>query len=327
MAPRKILIFGTGSLGSIYAFFLASAKCHITCVCRSNYPTIKADGIKIDSTLFGCHDFRPDVVTSETPQDQYDYVIVTSKSFPTSNVAELLVPAVTPGHTTIVLIQNGIDIEGPYREKFPDNAILSCVAYLPVTQISPGVFIHKEVERLVLGTYPSRAPQTHKSKAQEFSDLLKAGGATSEVKDDIQGERWQKLLVNAPWNTICALTRSRDAEFLSSYGPQIQNPTLEVIEGVMKEISLLAIASGYPQIGEKKIEFQLSRAKARVTGEENQGVEPSMLADALNGRKMEVDVIVGNVVKIAEKLGLGDKIPMLKMLWVLAAALNCSPRR
>jgi 2-dehydropantoate 2-reductase len=252
---------------------------------------------------------------------------VTSKSFPNPNAAELLVPAITPGHTTVVLIQNGIDIEEPYREKFPDNAILSCVAYLPVTQISPGVFTHKEVERLILGTYPSTAPQTHKEKAQQFGSLLKAGGATSEVKDDIQGERWQKLLINASWNTICALTRSRDAEFLSSYSSDIQQPALDIAEGVMKEISLLAIASGYPQIDEKKIEFQLAWAKSRVTGEENQGVEPSMMADALHGRQMEVDAIIGNTVKIAERLGLGEKVPMLKMLWVLVSALSYSPRR
>lgn len=325
-SPR-ILTFGTGSLGSIYSFILARANCHITAICRSNYTAIKSDGIRIESTIFGSQSFKPDLVVTEIPQDRYDYVVVATKSYPKSKPAELLVPAITPGHTAIVLLQNGIEIEAPYREKFPDNPILSCVAYLPVTQISPGIFTHKEVERLVIGTYPHTASQGHKEKAQLFGDLIKAGGATAEVLDDVQGQRWQKLMVNGSWNPICALTRCRDAEFLSSNSNELYKPALDIIERVMKEISLLANASGYPQVDSAKIAFQLSRAKARINGEDNQGVEPSMMADILNGRQMEVDAIVGNAVNIAERLGLGEKVPMLRMLWILAEALNNSVRR
>jgi 2-dehydropantoate 2-reductase len=51
------------------------------------------------------------------------------------------------------------------------------------------------------------------------------------------------------------------------------------------------------------------------------------MADALHGRQMEVDAIVGNAVRVAERLGLVDKVPMLRMLWMMAEALNRSPRR
>jgi 2-dehydropantoate 2-reductase len=323
----KILLFGTGCIGSLYAFILARAKCHVTAVCRSNYDAVKSEGIKIESTIFGCHHFKPDVVAAEVPQDRYDFVVVESKSFPHSNQAELIVPGVTPGHTSIALLQNGIDIEAPYKEKFPDNPILSCVVYLPVTQITHSVFHHKEVERLVIGTFPYTAPKTHKFKAEQFGELIKAGGATSDVQDGVQGERWLKLLANGAWNPICALTRSRDAEFLTSNSAKNYNPALDIIEKVQTEVSLLAIASGYPQIDSTKVEFQLSRTTARITGEINQGIEPSMMADVLHGRQMEVDAIVGNAVRIADRLGVGEKVPMLRLLWVLAEALNNSVRR
>ena len=325
-SPR-ILLFGTGSIGAVYAFILSRVGCHITAVCRSNYSAIKFNGIKLQSTIFGSQSFKPDVVVEKIPEGQYDFVVVASKSFPLSNPAEVLLPAIRHDHTTIVLIQNGIEIERPYREKFPDNPIISCVAFLPVSQTSPGVFTHKEVERLLIGTYPASAPKSHKERAELFGSLITGGGATVEVHDDIQGERWQKLLVNASWNPICAVTRSRDAEFLSSNSKEVYKPALDVIEAIMKEISMLAIASGYPEINDAKIGIQLGRAKARITGEKDQGVEPSMMADVLNGRQMEVDAIVGNAVRIAERLGLGEKVPMLRMLWVLAEALNSSVRR
>ncbi|KAH8586264.1 ketopantoate reductase PanE/ApbA-domain-containing protein [Bisporella sp. PMI_857] len=330
MPPKsspRVLLFGTGSIGAVYAFILARAKCHVTAVCRSNYDAVKSEGIKITSTIFGSHEFMPDVVAAEVPQGRYDYVVVASKSFPLSNPAELVARAVTPEHTIIALIQNGIDIEAPYKEKFPNNLILSCVVYLPVTQTSLGIFYHKEIERLVIGTYPHSAPPAHKLKAQHFGGLIKAGGATADVKDDVQGERWLKLLANGAWNPICALTRSRDAEFLTQNSSEIYKPALDIIEKVQTEISLLAIASGYPQIDASKVEFQISRAKARITGEENQGVEPSMMADVLYGKQMEVDAIIGNAVRIAERLGLREKVPMLRLLWILAEALNNSVRR
>jgi 2-dehydropantoate 2-reductase len=323
----RVLLFGTGAIGSVYAFILSRVKCNVTVVCRSNYEAVKSDGIKIESTLFGNHIFKPDVVSSTVPQGLYDFVIVAAKSFPLSNQADLIAPAITPGHTAIALLQNGIDIEEPYAKRYPDNPILSCVVYLPVTQTSPGTFIHKEVERLIIGTYPHDAPTTHKSSAQRFGELIKSGGATAEVKEDVQSERWLKLLANGAWNPICALTRSRDAEILSKNSGELYQPAVDLIERVQKEISLIAVAAGYPEVDEMKVVYQLGRATARVTGREEQGVEPSMMADVLNGRQMEVDAVIGNAVRRADKLGVGEKVPLLRMLWILTEALNGSVRR
>jgi 2-dehydropantoate 2-reductase len=45
-----------------------------------------------------------------------------------------------------------------------------------------------------------------------------------------------------------------------------------------------------------------------------------MMADALAGKKMEVEAIVGNVIKLAR--GHGMKTPILRAIYVLATALN-----
>jgi len=56
----------------------------------------------------------------------------------------------------------------------------------------------------------------------------------------------------------------------------------------MVEVASIAQAVGYREIDAELIEFQLSRATAR----DLPGVEPSMLADALARRAMEVEAIV-----------------------------------
>jgi Ketopantoate reductase PanE/ApbA len=88
---------------------------------------------KLQTHSFGDYTFHPEKafnsvqqasdflqVTSSCGEDIHcwDYVVVTNSE------ANLIEPVVSKG-TTIVLIQNGIGIEKPYADAFPENALLS----------------------------------------------------------------------------------------------------------------------------------------------------------------------------------------------------------
>ncbi|KAI2612764.1 6-phosphogluconate dehydrogenase C-terminal domain-like protein [Hypoxylon fragiforme] len=347
----KILIFGTGSLGACYAWVLANAvgEHNVTAICRSNYDAVARDGFTIHSGLWGENlRFRPRVARSveeavlqlQQHQQQsddndglFDYVLVASKALPTvPSTASLIAPAVTPGQTTVVLIQNGIGIEDEYARAFPANPLLSTVAYLPATQVRPGVVRHTEVELLHVGAYPATGGEGEgegRRAANAFAALLAQGGATAQVHADVQRERWVKLLVNAAWNPVCALTRLRDREFLTAserlrLGPEQQEEGgdgFRFIRDVMLEIASVARAHGYADVGEELVLFQLRRAAARGLP----GIQPSMQADALAGRRLEVDAIVGNAVRLAGKKGV--PVPMLRTVHLLANGLSESLSR
>jgi 2-dehydropantoate 2-reductase len=323
MTP-KVLIFGTGSVGSLYCYVLCKAlgEENIAAICRSNYDVAVRDGFTINSTIFGDNiKCRPQIVRSvneaqENGLGPFDYIIVAAKALPTTpSIPSLLAPAVSP-NTSIVLIQNGVGIEDIYAKAFPNNPILSCVTYLPVTQTSPAVFSHREVEKLHVGTYPHDAPQQHKDSAETFVSLINSAGATAIHHPDVGSERWAKLLVNASWNPICALARSRDAEFMAA-----SPDAADYIRAVMLEIAAIAQAVGYPDVSDAKVDWQMSRAKARSLP----GIEPSMMADARAGREMEADAIVGNAIRIADAKGI--KVPLLKANYALLKALNESFKR
>ncbi len=312
----KVLIFGAGSVGSIYAYVAFKAGADVTAICRSNYSAVKERGFTINSTAFGQGlSVRPSVVRSpsEAAGDDWDFILVCSKAFPGSSpsTAELIKPAVTP-KSTIVLVQNGVAIEDEYAAAFPQNSILSCVAYLPVTQTSPGVIEMGSIELLEVGTFPAAAPASAKDAASGFAALLHAGGAHATLYDDIQPRRWSKLLINASWNPICALARCDDAAFRQS-----SPDALDFVRRVMLEVVDVAQALGYEEITAAQAEKQIARAKARTVG-----IEPSMLADVKNGQPMEVEAIVGNVVRNAREKGV--QVPRLEALYFLATALNQS---
>jgi 2-dehydropantoate 2-reductase len=323
MSP-KALIFGTGSVGSVYGYLLCKAlgEKNVTAICRSNYEVASQNGFTINSTIFGNNlSCKPNVVRSVNEAQYgglgpFDYVIVAAKALPvTPSIPSLLKPAVSP-NTAMVLIQNGVGIEAIYADAFPNNPILSCVTYLPVTQTSPAVFTHKEVEKLHVGTFPHNAPADHKYAAERLVSLINSVGATAVHHDDVGSQRWAKLLVNASWNPICALARSRDAQFMAT-SPE----ATAYVRDVMLEITSIAQAIGYNNVSNETVDWQMSRAKARSLP----GIEPSMMADAMAGRETEADAIVGNAVKIAEANGV--KVPLLTANYALLKALNESFKR
>jgi 2-dehydropantoate 2-reductase len=304
--PPRILVFGTGSVGATYGYVLSKAvtPSNIVTVCRSNYDAALANGFTIHSNRWGRDlNYKP-------------HIVVTSKILPSNPFIPSLLQPVVSASTSLVLIQNGIRIEDAFATMFPENPILSCTTYLPVTQTSPAVIEHEGLEHLHIGTYPANGiPATHRVAAEDFAQLIRQGGASVTVHDDIQHERWTKLLANASWNPISALSRSRDAQFLRS-SPHAAG----YVRDVMREVAAVARAEGY-EIGEDAIDLTISRSQGRALP----GVEPSMLADAVAGREMEVDAIVGNVVRIAEERGV--EVPLLTGIYALLRALDESLRR
>ncbi|KAM0694502.1 hypothetical protein Q7P36_004858 [Cladosporium allicinum] len=324
MTP-KVLVHGSGAIGAIYIYILQQSGCTVTAVCRSNYSAVKSNGFTINSDKFGKNiKVRPDQVVQSPAEaasqglGPFDYVIVSTKALPgrkETSTPEIIGPAVTEGETTIVLIQNGIGIEDEYAAAFPKNILISCVVYLPTTQISPGHIRMGAIELLHIGTFPST--QDYSSPAglstERIRSILAQGGSNVHSHPDIQAQRWSKLLINASWNPICALSLSRDVAFLAS-GPLAE----KLVQDVMDEVVLIAKAKGYGNVVSSDLaKEQLHRALERKG---TPGIEPSMLVDVLNGRRMEVEVILGNPVRIARELGV--EVPRLETIYALLKGLD-----
>ncbi|KAJ9662938.1 hypothetical protein H2198_001166 [Neophaeococcomyces mojaviensis] len=322
MAPR-IAIFGAGSIGAAYGWIFSRTvpDQNIVTICRSNYDVASQHGFTLNSTIFGSNlNYRPTVVRSGAeaagldPTTPYDYVVICSKAISSKpSTAELLQPLIS-NSTTIVLIQNGIGIEDEYAKLYPNNPVLSTVVYFAATQTAPAVIKHTEIELLHVGTYPAKAPAEHKKAATKFVNLVADCGATARYHDDVQSERWAKLVMNACLNPICALSKSRDMQFLASAGEDAE----QFMRDTMEEVASVAQACGYSNITSEVVDRCIYRTQTRVPP----GVEPSMMADALVGRNMEVDAIVGNVVKLAREKGV--KVPILRTLYNLLQALDDS---
>ncbi|MCJ1356293.1 MAG: hypothetical protein MMC33_006287 [Icmadophila ericetorum] len=318
----NILLFGAGAIGAVYVYTFMQADTRVTAVCRSNYEAVKKNGFTMYSIRFGNVHFTPEVVrTAEEAASlatTWDFIVICSKCMPGSapSLGNMIKPIVGP-KTAIVLIQNGIDIEKDIASMYPGNPLLSCVVYLPTTQIKPGVIDYgasqnETLNILEVGTYPSTAPQWHKDMAHQLCTLVQKGGGNAQIYDDIQPRRWGKIIVNGSLNPITALSLCSDADFLNS-----SPGAVDLVWGVMLECVAVAQALDIQGVDEALAKSHLDRHRARAM--EGRGKEPSMLTDVRENRPFEVEAIMGNTVRLAKENGV--KVPLLDAIYALAKGL------
>jgi len=300
-APCRVLVLGAGALGAFYGAVLARAGCAVSVVARSGIDDIRRDGYRVDSPL-GDLSFKPQRVlrAGEAFETPLDYVLLALKLVPGTDRIELLKPF-RDAKPAIVLIQNGIAIEDEVLKAYPDQALVSCVAYAAARRESPTHIVHNsKFTRLILGPWPRGASS---AAADRLAALVKAGGASAVVTDDITGERWKKCTWNTVYNPISALGGLGTKAILSG------EDQTAFVRGAIEEVCSVAAADGHP--------LAPDTAERQLTGTRSlPDIVSSMGQDWLAGRPLEIEPILGNVVRIARRLGV--VIPRLEALYALA---------
>jgi len=297
----NVLIVGAGAVGALFGSALARQGARVSVVCRSDYDAVSRDGYDIRSPVFGDHPFRPERVyrnvadCSEPP----DYLLLTAKVLENVDRAALIRPAVGP-RTVIVLIQNGVDIEPPIAEAFPDNELLSSLAFVAVGRGAPGQVNHLSLGSLILGRYPSGVTPA----AQAIAAAFEAGKVPCKLTENVIGARWQKAVWNAVFNPISILGGVLDTNAMLRTDAEVT-----FARHAMQEVCDVAQAAGHPQ-SPNLIEQMLATTRAMPA------YKTSMALDYENGRPMELEAILGNTVRAARKVGVAT--PNLDAIYALS---------
>jgi ketopantoate reductase len=109
---------------------------------------------------------------------------------------DLIRPVIGP-NTIIVLMQNGVGQEFPLHEAFPTTTVIPCVVWTGARILDGGVVqVFTRKDTLVLGVdWNSGTPRLEQEKDLDvFTDILIKSNAGITVKEDIQVERWVKVI-------------------------------------------------------------------------------------------------------------------------------------
>jgi 2-dehydropantoate 2-reductase len=325
--PTRILIVGAGAIGAFYGSRLATLDdVKVSALCRSNYKAVQKHGFQVKSPKYGENTFKPEFVYGSPDEArkakiQWHYLLVATKALPDVNDDSALLEDLVGPNTSIVLIQNGLGVEQPYAQRFANAAILSAVTVASAAQPQPGVIQHNRWTRISIGPYlphldsggSGPRPDTDRTFTERATRLVsllqEAGVADAETYDHagLQFVRWHKVALNAAMNPSSVLSGGSTNQTMA-LDPELSRH----LAGVMQEVLDTA-----PRILGRPLPSHLATPERILasTRKNTSGSRPSMWLDWERGSRMEIEVILGNPIRMAREQGL--EMPRLQAMYAL----------
>jgi 2-dehydropantoate 2-reductase len=289
----KILVVGAGAVGGYYGSLLVRAGHSVTFVARGEHGRkIRADGLVVELPD-AAFTVRADVVedVAEAAGLGADVAIIAVKASGLSAVAKGVGAALRDDGVAIPLL-NGLDSEEELAQAVGSRRVIGGIAQIASRIAAPGRIRVDAPARIVLAPLAPEQMPLVESIALEFSKA----GFDCDAKDDLKRVLWTKLLWNAPFNAVCALTRLRAGDVLGV-------PELEaLVRAAMQELARVAAMEGVT-LGDRLIEATLDATRVKFKDS-----IPSMLQDVLAGRETETIALQGAVVRRGEQHGIDTPI-------------------
>ena len=306
MISCNVLIIGAGAIGAFYGALLAKAGAKVSVLGRSDSELVRQHGFDINSRSLGDWHFTPNAVLPNAGDlnPPYDYVLLCTKVLPTLDRVALLRPAITDD-TAIVFIQNGVDIEQEIHDAYPDNDVISGLAFICCNRASPVEINHLAYGRLTLGAIPGGVS----AKTAKLCQLFQDAGIACTASENIVTERWKKCVWNAPFNPLSVLSGGLSTlDMLQCQQGLISN--------IMRDVVNIAEASGH-KLPETIIDACIESTYKMPP------YKTSMLLDYEKGNRMEIEAILGNALRRGQQAKLA--MPYLESVYGLMKLRELKP--
>jgi 2-dehydropantoate 2-reductase len=301
-----ITIAGGGAIGCVWAAHLARAgnRVSIVDVSPQVIEALNARGILVD-TPTGPLEPVPVQATSRPEEvEAADIVFFFVKAHHTATAAEMVASLVGP-ETAVVTQQNGWGNADVLARFFAPEQIVVGVTYHSATVVAPGRVRHTGKGAGFAGPFVDGGEMT---QAERVGDVMSRAGLETTVTSQVKTEIWKKLILNAATLPTAALTRLRAGD-LGQPGP-----LQELLKQITVETVQVARALGYAIDPQERVERVLATLGNAGTG------KPSMLQDVEAGRKTEIEVVSGAVIRAAAQAGIDA--PLNRALFALVAGLE-----
>lgn len=302
----KIVVFGSGAMGSWLGALLAHAGHDVTLVARRDHAAVMgAQGLLVTGKTQLA--LRPKVVTRAADAPVPELLVLAVKAYDTDAALRDAAPLLGQ-RTDVLAFQNGLGNVERIGAAVDPRRVFAAVTTHGVTYVEPG-----HVEHAGVGYFRVGSPSGEHARAKAIADALRQTGLDVELTEGIAGEIWAKVVVNAAINPITAITGLRNGALL-----QVA-PLRELMQRVVEEAVDVARAEGAPLPDEDLL------ARARRVAELTAANKSSMLQDVERGRRTEIDAICGEIVQRGARHGIDT--PVNLALRALVKGVEESTRR
>jgi 2-dehydropantoate 2-reductase len=298
----KILVMGAGGVGAYFGARLRQAGEEVVfCARGENLRAMRERGLDITSIR---GDLKLKVTAIDDPRQSapYDLILFCVKVYDTEAAAAAIAGCLAPGGA-IMTLQNGIENEARLAELFGAGTVMGANARIGVELIAPGRIEHRTGGMLEFGELQGGITP----RAEAIAQAMRRAGIFGDLSTDIRAARWDKLMWNAAFNTVTTLTGRTVGEVLDD--PEGR----DLVSGLMEEVRIAAAADGVELSGERVGQLMAHSLKNL------RPVRTSTLQDLQRGKPLEVDALIGVVVRVARRHGL--KLPLSEAIYALMRLL------
>lgn len=321
----RILIFGAGAVGGYLGGILTMAGADVTLVARgAQYEALSGKGLVLEGRKIGrVGPLHVQVCRPGEEKPPYDLLFVGLKAHHIAeNAAHIASLLAREG--MIIFPQNGLpwwyfekldsplrgtripslDPEGIIAKSFPIDAVIGAVTYKPADLFEPGCvrLADQATDRLVVGELDNALTP----RLEAIKSLIEPAGWPVTVTDDIRTFKWRKLLSNAVFNPLGALTQSSALQLVKF--PETRRLARTMIE------EILAVAASVGVVPDLKVDDMIEYTEKRVK------IPSSTLQDVRAGRQMELGALDNAILDIARLTGVAT--PNLEIVAACANLLN-----
>jgi 2-dehydropantoate 2-reductase len=183
-------------VGSYYGARLARAGQEVHFLLRSDYETVRRQGLRVHSFQ---GDFHVQPACARLPEEigPSDLVLIGLKTTANDQLPRLLPPLVGPA-SAVLTLQNGLGNEEALARLFPIGQVLGGRCFVCLNRLAPGLIHHIDHGQIVLGEFQRKPqPRTH-----ELAALFANAAVPCSVTDNLARIRWEKLIWNIPFNGL-----------------------------------------------------------------------------------------------------------------------------
>lgn len=290
----NVLLIGVGAMGSFLAprLYESLGDEHFHVVAGGERKRwLEEQGLNINGAI--C---KFPVLEPGTPGHAADLIIIGVKSTGLDQALEDISAFVGPD-TVILPVLNGVDSEERVGAKYGNANVLHALMRVSVVMKDGCCTYDPDLGRILFG---EKVNEVHSDRVNAVEDIFVRAGIPYEIPADMLYAQWFKYACNVGENLSCALLGVPFGAFTRSDHVNYIRKT------AMREVIAIAQKLGVA-LGEEEV-AQQSITLGSIPFEN----KPSTLQDLEAGRKTEIDMFAGEVVRLGERLDVAT--PMAALL-------------
>mgnify|MGYP000136303138 FL=1 len=302
----KYIIIGAGGTGGILGFYMIKAGKDVTLIARNAHlEAMKKQGLSVQKMWTNETETIPVSAESmesyEAKGEKADVILVCVKKYSLDSCIPFI-QNISHKNTIVVPVLNVYGTGAYLQEKLPELLVTDGCIYVSANIKQPGVLLqHGEILRVFFGVREKedlkklngqsdgeyKAERLLKKIAQDFKD----SGIDGILSDNIKRDALTKFSYVSPIGTAGLYLHAVAGDF------QREGEARELFKTLIREIVTLANAMGIT------FEEDLVERNLKILSNLPEEATTSMQRDVMEGKQSEIDGLVYEVVRMAEKYG------------------------